>query len=272
MAELGRRTVLGAAAALAAGAAVLAEGGVRRAHAADDLYPSNSALYADPAVTEGVDYGLRFRRHAVAGDSVAGAYAFPATCVLAPHGGGIEPGTSELCLAVAGYHPNDFSVSGPVYDYWMFEGLRSSGNGELHVTSTHCDDPVARSLAGGSRNALTLHGCTASQAGAPAGSPEAVVVGGRNQTFKGHLTDRLGAAGFRTIDGDDVPALAGVHPDNIANRTLLGAGAQLELTTELRKSMFGVNTRAERRRTLLDPFWGFVGAVRESIVLLEQGR
>lgn len=246
--------------------------GVPAAHAADDVYPSNSALYADPRLVEGQDYQVRFRRHAVEGGSVAEAYGFPATCVLAPHGGGIETGTSELCLAIAGYHPDTFAADGPVHDYWMFEGLRSSGNRELHVTSTHCDDPVARSLAGGSRNALTVHGCTAAQAGAPSGSPAAVVVGGRSQTFKRHLTDRLGAAGFRVIDGDTVSALAGVHPDNIVNRTLLGAGGQLELTTELRDAMFDVNTRAGRRRSTTGLFWDFVGAVRESIALLEGGR
>ena len=45
----------------------------------------------------------------------------------------------------------------------MFEGLRASGNGELHVTSTKCDDHVARALAGGSLNAVGLHGCTTSR-------------------------------------------------------------------------------------------------------------
>ena len=52
------------------------------------------------------------------------------TAVIAPHGGGIETGTSELCLAVAGYHPATLEVTPPggvTYDYWMFEGLRSAG-------------------------------------------------------------------------------------------------------------------------------------------------
>src|SRR5258708_29061474 len=85
----------------------------------------------------------------------------PKTTILAPHGGGIEPGTSELCLAVAGYHPASLPqipAAGVTYDYWIFEGLRDSGNPELHVTSTGCDDGVAVSLCAGSLNALALHG------------------------------------------------------------------------------------------------------------------
>ncbi|UGY94229.1 poly-gamma-glutamate hydrolase family protein [Streptomyces gobiensis] len=179
-------------------------------------------------------------------------------------------GTSELCLAIAGYHPETFDADSDVYDYWMFEGLRASNNRELHVTSTHCDDPAARALAGGSRNALTLHGCTAAQAGAPSTEPQAVVVGGLNETFKAHLMNRFRAAGFYVLDGSDNPALAGVHPDNIANRTLLGAGAQLELTTELRAAMFEVNTRAGRRKSTTGVFWAFVWAARDAIQLLEQ--
>jgi phage replication-related protein YjqB (UPF0714/DUF867 family) len=35
------------------------------------------------------------------------------TVILAPHGGGIEKGTSELCLAVAGYHPERLTPYDP---------------------------------------------------------------------------------------------------------------------------------------------------------------
>ena len=51
--------------------------------------------------------------------------------VAAPHGGGIEPGTSEVALAIAGA---DLS-------YYLFEGRKAEGNGDLHVTSTNFDDP-----------------------------------------------------------------------------------------------------------------------------------
>lgn len=56
------------------------------------------------------------------------------------HGGGIEAGTSELCLDIAGYHPAGLTpapAEGPLHDYWMFEGLRPADHGDLHVTSAH---------------------------------------------------------------------------------------------------------------------------------------
>ena len=136
----------------------------------------NSELYADPGLAEGVDYGRRHRRHERFDDTLARTDDVPKTTILAPHGGGIEPGTSELCLAVAGYHPASLPqipAAGVTYDYWMFEGLRESGNPELHVTSTGCDDGVAVSLCAGSLNALALHGFLP-RPPAPAGGAPAV--------------------------------------------------------------------------------------------------
>ena len=65
----------------------------------------NSELYADANLAEGVDYARRHRRHERFDDTLVRTDDVPKTTILAPHGGGIEPGTSELCLAVAGYHP-----------------------------------------------------------------------------------------------------------------------------------------------------------------------
>jgi phage replication-related protein YjqB (UPF0714/DUF867 family) len=237
------------------------------AAAAADRYASNSALYADPGLTQGVDYARRHRRHAAFDDSPDTAIPFPTTVVVAPHGGGIETGTSELCLAVAGYHPATLAVTpagGAVHDYWMFEGLRATGNAELHVTSTHCDDPVARSLCAGARSAVALHGCTAAQAGLAEGTA-AVLVGGLDADLGRRLRAAYAAVDIQAVDAATVPALAGDDPRNIVNRTLLGAGAQLELTTPLRAAMFGTNTRPQRRHTTTELFWRFVGATRAAL-------
>ncbi len=233
------------------------------ASAAADKYPSNTALYADPALTEGVDYARRFRRHAWLDDQVT-----QRTAILAPHGGGIEPGTSELGLAISGYHPATLAATGQLHDYWMFEGLRSSGNGELHVTSANCDDYVALSLAAGSLNAIGLHGCKESQAGLPDGT-QAVLVGGRSSALKSRLITRFTAAGVRAIDAAGIPELDGDDPANITNRTRLGAGAQLEITTALRLAMFGTNTRADRKNTTRPIFWSFTNATRAAIADVE---
>ncbi|MEV4138968.1 poly-gamma-glutamate hydrolase family protein [Dactylosporangium sp. NPDC049742] len=233
------------------------------AYAADD-YASNTALYADPTLAEGVDYARRYRRHEAVDGSDTASYPFPDTVVLALHGGGIEPGTSELCMAVAGYHPATGSVEpvgGQTYDYWMFEGIRASDNSPLHVTSTHCDDPVARALTAGARRAVSLHGCTPAQAGL-ADSAAAVMVGGRDTTLKSQLLSRFATAGIQAYDAAGVPALNGDDPANIVNRTLAGGGVQLEITTPLRTAMFTTNTRAQRKNTTTTTFWQFVTAVR----------
>ena len=57
--------------------------------------------------------------------------------VIAPHGGGIENGTSELARAIAA---SDFSL-------YLFEGLRRSRNyTALHLTSRCFDEPQCLGL------------------------------------------------------------------------------------------------------------------------------
>src|SRR5215470_3560140 len=162
------------------------------------IFKFNSELYAAPGLVEGVDYARRYRRHERFDDTLARTDDVPKTTILAPHGGGIEPGTSELCLAVAGYHPANlpqFPSAGVTYDYWMLEGLREGGNAELHVTSVGCDDGVAVSLCAGSLNALSLHGFQPRPPDMSSGD-QVVLVGGGNTALRGYLLDGLCGAGF----------------------------------------------------------------------------
>ncbi|MGW2374057.1 poly-gamma-glutamate hydrolase family protein [Kitasatospora sp. NPDC001683] len=267
-----RRTLItGFAAAPALGALGAAVGSTTAS--AVDRYPSNTALYADPTLVEGVDHRRRHRRHLIDDQGPRDRTAFIRTTVIAPHGGDIEGGTSELCLAVAGHHPADLAptpAAGPVHDFWMFEGLRPSGNRALHVTSTHCDDTVARAMCAGSLNVLSLHGCTTATAGLEPGA-RAVVIGGLNSTLRRYLMEEFAAAGIRAVNVSDEHELSGLDPANICNRSLLGTGAQLELTTELRAAMFtpGRNTRTDRAANTLLLFWSFTTAVRSAIQRLE---
>src|SRR5262249_38972461 len=122
-----RRTVLSAVGLAVAGPAVGGAVGV-----AGGGYPSNSALVRGRG--EGVDFARRARRCALVDDDLVRRSPVPLVTVIAAHGGGIEPGTSELCLAIAGYHPATMvPLSGSAYDYWMFESLLSSGSEVLHV-------------------------------------------------------------------------------------------------------------------------------------------
>src|SRR5262249_41658007 len=208
--------------------------------AGDVTFNFNSELYADPSLAEGIDYARRYRRHELFDDTLARTDDVPKTTILAAHGGGIEPGPSELCLAVAGYHPAALPQIPPAevtYDHWMFEGVRERGNAELHVTAVGCDDGVAVSLCAGSLNALALHGF---QPGLPdmSADDQVVLVGGGHITLRGYLLEGLRTADFDARDASQHGELNGNAPCNIVNRTLLGMGAQLELSTPLRDAMF----------------------------------
>lgn len=245
----------------------------------EDLYSSNTALYADASLAEGVDYARRYKRHPAFDDELAARSDFGRTAVLAVHGGGIEPGTSELCLAAAGYHPASLAVTpagGPTFDYWMFEGLRSNNNDDLHVTATHCDDWIAASLCAGARNVVSLHGTSTQAAGLP-NNTELVLVGGRNAALRSALVTAFqnpdpGMVAIPATDAANHPTLSGTDPTNIANRTLTGTGAQLEITTPVRNQMFTENTRARRKHTTTTVFWSFVAAVRKAVAQIESGQ
>jgi phage replication-related protein YjqB (UPF0714/DUF867 family) len=239
----------------------------------------NSDLYADPNLAEGVDYARRHRRHERFDDTLARTDDMPKTTILAPHGGGIEPGTSELCLAVAGYHPANLPQvppAGVTYDYWMFEGVRELGNAALHVRSTGCDDGVAVSLCAGSLNALSLHGFDP----APEfpSDEQIVLVGGGNVALKELLLAGLRNANIKRLAAGAGGELDGDDPCNIVNRTLLvqpepstplGMGAQLELSTPLREAMFTEHSRPRRKHTTTQLFWTFVAVCRDALDRLE---
>jgi phage replication-related protein YjqB (UPF0714/DUF867 family) len=231
----------------------------------------NSELYTAPDLAEGVDYARRHRRHERLDDTLARTDDVPRTTVLAPHGGGIEPGTSELCLAVAGYHPANLPrilPAGVTYDYWMFEGIRELGNAALHVRSTGCDDGVAVSLCAGSLNALALHGFRP-QPPDFSEDDQVVLVGGGNTVLRGYLLEGLRDAGFDASDAGQHGELDGDARCNIVNRTLLGMGAQLELSTPLRDAMFTEHSRPRRKHTTTELFWAFAAVCRDALDRLE---
>ncbi|GAB4104348.1 hypothetical protein GCM10028790_33670 [Micromonospora taraxaci] len=268
MAVTSRRTVLAALATAAVGGPTLLAGGTPARAATTDGYASNTELYADPTLTEGTQYARRYRRLGVLDTDLTVDVGLPQAAVIAPHGGGIETGTSELCLAVAGVHPGTGAALSDglgQHDYWMFEGLLGTGNGALHVTSTHCDDPWAESICGGARYGVALHGCTEAQAGEPSGSA-AVLIGGLDTVLRELLRQEFAKVGVKVAQGTN-DAIDGTHPGNICNRTLTKAGVQLELTTPLRVSMFDDNTRAGRRNSTRPVFWSFVAATRTALAL-----
>ncbi|MFB6632860.1 poly-gamma-glutamate hydrolase family protein [Streptomyces sp. NPDC056362] len=290
-----RRTVLTAfAAAATAGAPLLGQlaAAAPAAAAADPgEYASNTALYKDPALVEGTSYGRRFKRHPAADSDLTAKAAYPRTAILALHGGGIEIGTSELALGIAGYDPGAVTdkaepILPSTHDYFLFEGLLSTGNKALHVTSRNCDDHVALSLAASHLNVLSLHGCQYDQLGMPepmvwppSSDPRLAVVGGLNAEFRAALVREIGAAGIPVVDAFDSRYLNrlqdfnGSHVTNPCNLTMLRKGAQIEMTTELRQSLFGDSGSRSRRAATWDAsggrFEAFRDACRRAIATVE---
>jgi len=230
-----------------------------------DKYSSMTALYADPLNVEGTMYGKRWRRHEWIQLTEAQATDSPEAqkLILAIHGGGIEAGTSEVALAVAGYHPATFAQATDCYgmhDLWIFEGLLASGNSDLRVTSTNYDDPIALKLVQNARRCISLHGFSDALANGKS------QIGGLDTELRSIVLEELTVAGIPAHIATD-PELNGSDPANICNRTTSGAGVQLEMGTTYRASLFApnCNTRELRKNNTNAAFCNLVSALRKPL-------
>jgi phage replication-related protein YjqB (UPF0714/DUF867 family) len=138
--------------------------------------------------------------------------------IIAPHGGLIEPGTSELALAVADQ----------IFSYYLFEGQQPNNNRDLHLDSTQFDDPLCLDLLSKSQYAVSLHGCH--------NRDVQVYVGGRNKALQRIILHSLKSSGFPAIQ--DMTNHAGKEKGNICNRCISTAGVQLELSRAMREIFF----------------------------------
>jgi phage replication-related protein YjqB (UPF0714/DUF867 family) len=135
--------------------------------------------------------------------------------VMAPHGGKIEPMTAEIAEAIAGMD----------YSFYAFEGLKSDGNGVLHIESHLFDEPRALQAVGKVDIVVTVHGQIDQK-------EEFVMVGGLNDGLKSEIAQQLEASGFQTRPPTE--GLLGTDPQNICNRGKLNQGVQLEVSRKIR--------------------------------------
>jgi len=222
-----------------------------------------TALYSDPSNVEGTTYAKRWKRHEWSQMVEKQATDAPETqkIVMAIHGGGIEPGTSEIALAVAGYHPDTLVTSIDdlgLHDFWLFEGLLPSGNGKLHVTASHYDEPIATELVQNARRCISLHGCSDTQANGK------IQIGGLDLELGNIVLEELTIAGI-PAEITTNEKLGGDLPNNIANKTKILGCVQLEMGTSYRSSLFGTNTQPQRKKTTNTQFWLLVGALRKAM-------
>ena len=135
---------------------------------------------------------------------------------MAPHGGNIEPHTSEIARLIAGDRFNLF----------CFNGKREKNNRKLHITSHHYDEDTALLMATSSTLVLTIHGCTTRE--------PMIFIGGLHDRLKLLLAEEFRLAGLPAILCEESSPLSGRNPNNICNRGLLAKGVQLELSRGIR--------------------------------------
>lgn len=189
----------------------------------DDKYSSFAELAANEQ--EGVDFRIEIEPR----DSPV--------AIIAPHGGKIEPVTTELARLIAG---DDFR-------FYSLIGTKDSGNRDLHITSHHFEEPQCVALVSDCRIVVAIHGRKDRQ------DPRSVWLGGLDRDLIARAAADLARAGFSAkTDGHEFGAL---HTENICNRGLRGKGLQIELPWILRHR-FQSDTQIRDR---------FVASVRLSI-------
>ncbi|MGR6771643.1 poly-gamma-glutamate hydrolase family protein [Pectobacterium brasiliense] len=138
--------------------------------------------------------------------------------IMAPHGGKIEPGTTEISLAIA---REDLSI-------YIFSANKSKDNGTLHITSSRFDEPQCEKMLGEIETVLAIHGAKDPKTG----PKERVWVGGSlREIFETHLKETLKTLEILIEINSD---FLGKEPSNICNRGISQQGMQLELTKSLR--------------------------------------
>ncbi|MBF2337184.1 poly-gamma-glutamate hydrolase family protein [Staphylococcus epidermidis] len=190
--------------------------GVAPAERKTDKYQSMTQL--EKETTEGVDWRKDTKN---TGNQVL---------IVAPHGGSIEQGTTELTKALADKGN---------YDYYSFEGIRPKNNSELHVTSTHYDDPTLNQMIKNRTATVSIHGAS--------GTEEIIYLGGPRSDLRNAIEKQLVGRGFTV----KVPPeyLGGQNNKNFINREDNNTGVQLELTTALRKAFFKNGDTSTKNRT-----------------------
>jgi phage replication-related protein YjqB (UPF0714/DUF867 family) len=192
-------------------------------------YASFAVLQANEILD--ADYRIRVR------------YGRSGIAIMAIHGGGIEPGTSEIAEAVAG----------DVHTFYSFSGLKIRGNARLHISSRKFDEPQGVRIARQARTVVAIHGCR---------DPAAMTyVGGRHHRLKREIKGALLEAGFPAADAMRLP---GVSSNNICNKNRSGMGVQLEISLAMRQRLFEDVAR-QRRKRVTPLFSAYVQALQEGI-------
>lgn len=140
--------------------------------------------------------------------------------IIAPHGGWIEHGTSDISEETALDQ----------WSFYAFEGLRKGRpHRDLHITSTRFDEENGVSLISSAETAIAIHGRHDDD------DPKSIGLGGLNVELGSLIAESLRSEGFHVTAAG--AGLSGQHPMNICNRGTTGRGVQLELPSSLRRKL-----------------------------------
>jgi phage replication-related protein YjqB (UPF0714/DUF867 family) len=159
--------------------------------------------------------------------------------LIAPHGGGIEPGSSEIMRTVA-------EAGG--WAWYEFAGFLRKGNKDiLHMASTDFDEPTLKSMLPQAGFVIAFHG--ASESAEPI-----VYVGGKwelgRRTVMASMNGSFSEHGIRSvdaIDGASAEHLRGLDDLNIVNLGKRAEGIQLEFSRGARDLLFPPDSSREAR-------------------------
>jgi len=171
-----------------------------------------------------------------------GIFCFPRgshVAIIAPHGGNIEPRTSEVARAIAG----------ETFNLYCFEGfLPEQESWTLHVTSENYDEPKCKELISNCDFVVAIHGAKDQER-------RRIYVGGLDEELRDAICEQLKGIRWILMDGaetnlDIVPVLhdgdkyAGRKKSNICNGGKPrgeppphGRGVQLELSRTVRNEL-----------------------------------
>jgi len=154
--------------------------------------------------------------------------------IIAPHGGKIEPGTSDIARKIAAER----------YNCYCFEGIKKDNNRCLHITSHKFDEPMAVKLVAAALTAVAIHACT--------GNEKYIYLGGLDKALKDVIADELENRKIIVPKGHG--RFKGLNPDNICNRGANGKGVQLEITRGLRDELISRQLISEAVRAALTKY------------------
>ncbi len=186
---------------------------------------------------EGTDY--RIETHQGISDAV----------IIAPHGGKIEPGASQITKAIAGED----------HSFYSLEGLKSENNHDLSIPSEKFDESRALKIVGKANRVIAIHIFFSGE------KEELVHLGGLDTDLKQKIKDSLEEEGFITQESG--ANFESKNLKNICNRGNREKGVNIGIARALmQKLLNSLKSEDSNEPTLFDRF---IQAIRDALSPLE---